>query len=195
MSGLVFALEGIPEIKKYMENLENKLRTDIPLELAASAAKIAKDAKRNAPKNLGTLAQSINFAGIVDSKGAAWEVFSTANYAPYVEFGTGGKVSIPAGFETLAAQYKGRKEGTMKEFIKALTLWVQRKGIVGTYSVKTKRRTGKKAVRQRQNEAAAWAIAISILRNGTRPQPFMIPAYEQEKVQLAKRLVNLFKNA
>jgi HK97 gp10 family phage protein len=195
MSGLVFSVAGIKGIEKAIENIESKLRTDVSLELAASAAKIAKDAKRNAPKNLGTLAQSITFAGMVNSQGAAWEVFSTANYAPYVEFGTGGKVSIPAGFETFAAQYKGRKEGTMKEFIKALTLWVQRKGIVGTYSVKTRKRTGNKATRKSQDQSAAWAIAISILRNGTRPQPFMIPAYEQEKVQLAKRLVNLFKNA
>ena len=31
-----------------------------------------------------------------------------APYAPYVEFGTGGLVEIPQGFEELAAKFKGR---------------------------------------------------------------------------------------
>ena len=39
----------------------------------------------------------------------------------------------------------------------------------------------------------AYAIAISILRNGIRPQPFLIPAYEMEKPKLFNRLNPAFQ--
>jgi hypothetical protein len=34
--------------------------------------------------------------------------FANAPYAPYVEFGTGGTVSIPKGFEAMAGRFKGK---------------------------------------------------------------------------------------
>jgi hypothetical protein len=37
----------------------------------------------------------------------------------------------------------------------------------------------------------AYVIARSILQKGLRPQPFLIPAYEQEKPKLIKRLKEL----
>ena len=114
-------------------------------------------------------------------------------YAPYIEFGTGGKVTIPAGYEQFASQFKGSKGGTFAQLLRALIEWVKRKGIVGTYSVKTGRRTGNKSIQQKQNESAAYAIALSILKKGLRPHPFLIPAYEQEIPKLKtniKRILN-----
>ena len=72
--------------------------------------------------------------------------------------------------------------------IKALTLWVKRKGLAGTYSVKSRRRQGGSKLKQSQDEKLARFLAIKILKNGIRPQPFLIPAYEQEKPKLIEKL-------
>ena len=61
--------------------------------------------------------------------------------------------------------------------VEALTLWVRRKGIGG----------GK-------DKSIAYAIAISILRKGMRPQPFLIPAFETEKPKMIKNILNAIKN-
>lgn len=42
-----------------------------------------------------------------EQKGLNAEVGDTAHYAPYVEFGTGGLVDVPAGLEDYAIQFKG----------------------------------------------------------------------------------------
>ena len=83
----------------------------------------------------------------------------------------------------------------MQEFIEALTLWVERKGIVGTYSIKTRKRTGKAAIQNTQNRQAAWAIAISILKNGLRPQPFLLPAFENEQLNFLNNIKTVLNNA
>ena len=75
--------------------------------------------------------------------------------------------------------------------LKALVLWVKRKGITGTYSIKTQRRTGSRKVQSKENDSAAYAIALSILRKGLRPQPYLIPAYETEVSLLKDRIKNI----
>jgi hypothetical protein len=47
----------------------------------------------------------------------------------------------------------------------------------------------------KQNMSTAYAIAISILRKGLRPQPFLIPAFEAEKPKLISKIQNVIKNA
>jgi hypothetical protein len=100
------------------------------------------------------------------------------SYAPYIEFGTGGKVSIPSGYGTFAGQFKGKTGGKFADLLKALTEWVNKKGIGG----------GK-------NKSVAYAIALSILRRGIRPQPFLLPAFENEKKNLKKRIKDIINNA
>lgn len=186
--GFTLDISGLPQLKKTISKLEENLHSGIADEFKASVMAIASDAKRRAPKNLGTLSQGIGFAGT----GLTWDAFATSSYAAYMEFGTGGKVQIPAGFESYASQFRGGKGGTFKEMVLAIAQWVKRKGITGTYSVKTQRRTGNKAARETQDMQAAWAIAISILKKGIKPQPFMIPAYETEKPKLMARLKKRF---
>lgn len=161
-------ISGVAEIKKAIADVNTKVTDGLNDELKASALNIQKAAKRAAPANLGGLRGSIG----VSSEYLSSNVFSTVSYAPYVEFGTGGKVSIPSGFDEFAAQYKGKKGGKWVEFLAAIKQWVKRKGI---------------------DEKLAYVIARSILRNGIRPQPFMIPSYQDEKPKLIKRLQRLFK--
>jgi len=181
MPNITLNITGTTELLKRFEKLDAKAKTEIKNEINASALKIQSDAKKLAPINLGNLRNSIYL--VEESKDNNKYVFgvgSSARYAPYVEFGTGGKVSIPNGFQDYAAQFKGKTNGTFKDMVLALTDWVQKKGITGK---------GKNA------RSVAYAIALSILRKGLRPQPFLIPAFEQEKSKLIQRIEKIIKNA
>jgi HK97 gp10 family phage protein len=177
MPKLTFDITNLSDILKKLDTLENKIEQNVKDELNASALNIQTGAKRLAPVNFGQLRNSIYLKEQNVENGIIYTIGSSASYAPYVEFGTGGKVSIPKGFEELASGFKGKKAGTFKDMLEALTLWVKRKGIGG----------GK-------DKSIAYAIAISILKKGMRPQPFLIPAYEAEKPKMIKNILNAIKN-
>lgn len=178
-------ISGIPRLEKRLKDIENSIAIELAQEISASALKIEKQAKRNAPVNMGSLRQSIH-ATSKDKLTHFVEV--GASYGAYVEFGTGGKVSIPVGYEQYAATFKGKTGGSLEDMIQALTLWVKRKGLAGTYSVKSGRRLGGKALKESQDEKLARFLAIKILRNGIKAQPYLIPAFELEKPKLIEKL-------
>lgn len=142
-------------------------------EMNASALKIQSNAKRAAPINLGTLRGSIELTKETE---LTYSVAATASYAPYVEFGTGAQVSIPSGYDQYAATFKGKGNGTFRDFVAALMLWAKRKGIGGS---------------EKEQKRIAYLIAAKILRNGMRAQPFLIPAFEMEKSKLIQRINKL----
>jgi HK97 gp10 family phage protein len=170
--GVTVSLSGIEGIQKALDKLDQKLNTELSNEINASALTIQSNAKRLAPVNFGKLRNGIV---LIKDGLLTYTVESRESYSPYVEFGTGGKVSVPADFQSYAQTFKGQKGGTFKEMIEALTLWVKRKGIGD----------GK------NNKVLAFVIARSILQKGLRPQPFLIPSYEQEKSKLIKRIKDL----
>ena len=177
MAGFTFDIGNLSDVLKKLDTLDAKVQQGVKDEISASALNIQSGAKRLAPVNFGQLRNSIYLKEQKVEKGYVFTVGSNASYAPYVEFGTGGKVSIPRGFEELANGFKGKKGGTFKDMVQALTLWVRRKGIGG----------GK-------DKSIAYAIAISILRKGMQPQPFLIPAFETEKPNLIQNILNVLKN-
>lgn len=177
MGGFTFDITNFSDVLKKLDALGERIQKDVKNEVNASALNIQSGAKRLAPVNLGQLRNSIYLKEQNVDNGFVFTVGSNASYAPFVEFGTGGKVSIPKGFEELASGFKGKRAGTFKDMVEALTLWVRRKGIGG----------GK-------DKSIAYAIAISILRKGLRPQPFLIPAFEAEKPKLIKNILNAIKN-
>jgi HK97 gp10 family phage protein len=177
MAGFTFDIGNLSEVLKRLDTLDAKVQQEVKDEISASALNIQSGAKRLAPVNFGQLRNSIYLKEQKVQKGVVFTVGAKASYAPYIEFGTGGKVSIPAGFEDLASGFEGKKAGTFKDMVQALTLWVRRKGIGG----------GK-------DKSIAYAIAISILRKGIRPQPFLIPAFQTEKPKLIKNILNVLKN-
>lgn len=180
MDGITFNVVGIDKVLEKLNKFSKQTQNDIKDEVAASALKIQSDAKRMAPVNLGTLRQSIYLNSDIKSQSQyKFTIGSSVSYAPYVEFGTGGKVSIPNGFESYAATFKNNKKGTFKDMVLALTEWVQKKGIAN----------GK------QSKSFAYMIALSILRKGLRPQPFLIPAFQIEKIKLKATIQNVIKNA
>jgi HK97 gp10 family phage protein len=166
------SLSGMKELEGKLKNLTTALKVDVGDEINASVIKIENQAKRLAPVNFGQLRGSI--AHSKDSE-LTYSVAANASYSAYVEFGTGPQVNVPADFKSYAQQFKGKSGGKFKDMVEALTLWVKRKGIGN----------GK------NDKGLAYVIALSILRKGMRPQPFLVPAYEMEKPKLIQRLNKL----
>lgn len=78
-------------------------------ELGKTGSEIVRLAKRLAPVDKGSLKQSIS----AQRSGKSINVVAAANYAPYVEFGTGGSVNLTDMIElgippSYAAQFKGK---------------------------------------------------------------------------------------
>jgi len=96
-------IKGLKELQAKFAKLDEDLQTEVDAELTASAVNITSNAKRMAPIDTGRLRGSI-----VPDTNTKFFKKVTANvfYAPYVEFGTGTKVQVPAGLETYAMQFK-----------------------------------------------------------------------------------------
>ena len=78
-------------------------------ELGKTGMEIVRLAKRSAPVDNGALKQSIS----AQRSGKSINVVAAAHYAPYVEFGTGGRVDLTDMTElgippSYAAQFKGK---------------------------------------------------------------------------------------
>ena len=166
------SLSGMKELEGKLDNLTIALKQGVSDEINASALKIQSDAKKLAPVNFGQLRNSI---ALTKDSELTYTVSANASYSAYVEFGTGPQVNVPADFKSYAQQFKGKSGGKFKDMVEALTLWVKRKGIGN----------GK------NDKGLAYVIALSILRKGMRPQPFLVPAYEMEKPKLIQRLNKL----
>lgn len=139
----------------------------------AVADLIVADAKRNAPADLGTIRQNIGKSVKSNENGVQAYVFSAAPESAFQEFGTGGRVVVPAEMAELASQFKGKSSGDFKAFVKALTGWLSRHGI---------------------DEKAAYPVARAILLRGLKPQPFLYPAYIAHKDKLLPMLTTAYQN-
>ena len=169
------SLSGMKELESKLNNLSTALKVDVSDEINASALKIENQAKRLAPVNFGQLRNSI---ALTKDGDLTYTVAANASYSAYVEFGTGPQVNVPTDFSSYALQFKGKGSGKFKDMVEALTLWVKRKGIGN----------GK------NDKGLAYVIALSILKKGMRPQPFLIPAFEMEKPKMINNIKKAIEN-
>jgi len=108
-------VKGLNEFHRSLKRYAKQYPEEVKSSIRAAVFDLDRRAKRAAPVSSsneytgGSLRQSIKaeirdngFTGIVSAGGAI------APYAPYVEFGTGGKVEIPDGWQEVAAQFKGK---------------------------------------------------------------------------------------
>jgi HK97 gp10 family phage protein len=98
-------LTGIKEVENALKTMDKHLRQDVGDEINSSALNIMSSAKRLAPIDLGFLRGQISIEPVND---LTYEVEAKAKYSAYIEFGTGGEVRIPAGYEDLAKIFKGK---------------------------------------------------------------------------------------
>ena len=98
---------------KTIKALTDKKIKQIEYATKANAEELASLAKRNAPKDLGKLAQSIqNFEDTISKNiGTKYRVVVTEKYGAYVEFGTGDRVEVPDGLTDWAMQFYVNGQG------------------------------------------------------------------------------------
>mgnify|MGYP003403190461 FL=1 len=189
-------VEGLQELLKSFDltkDKANKFITDSVNEWADEVVLLAKQA---APVNDGKLRQSIQADYATSAKIQAG-VAVAVNYAAYLEFGTRGYASayvgsLPNDWKTYAASFKGKGGGTFDEFLLAIMDWVKSKGISGTYSVKTQKRTKASGKGGNFEDAeVAYPIALAIIRKGIKPQPYLYPA----TITANKHLIDKLKKA
>ena len=137
----------------------------------STAENIANQAKLRAPVDQGQLRQSIGKTTARVGYNVSF-VFANSPYAAYVEFGTGARVAIPKGFEKMASEFKGKSGGNFDSFLDAIREWCGRKGI---------------------DPKLAYIIAVSILRKGLKPRPYLIPSYLEGIQQYPKDLKKLLE--
>lgn len=197
------------DIKGNFEGKLDKITADVKAivddELEAFGINTVAMAKQLAPVDEDHLRGLIHF----EKRSLEVEVIVPVNYAAYLEFGTRAFAaayvsSLPVEWQEFAAQFKGGGGGSFQEFVMRLTEWVHRKGlgaggpgkpigVTGTYSVKTGKRTGNKVTQESEDKSAAYRIALSILRKGIRPHPFLYPSVEVNKKILIDNLKAVLK--
>lgn len=167
MTKLNLKLEGADKLIKELGKLgdEARKRTDSVTDSAVRS--IASDAISNVRKDTGTLASRITPIKVEES---SYAVVVYADYAAYVEFGTGKKVRVPSELKGLASKIRNQKTGTFEEGLDNIREWCRRIGI---------------------EESAAYPIFMSILQNGLEPRPFLFPAYIKNKSKYIKDLKKL----
>ena len=107
-----FRIEGLEALIKRIGKLAPEIAKEVALEVNASALAIQTKARRAVASNStdkGRLVGSIQLKETNKGDKITYTVGSRLKYAPYVEFGTGGLVSVPAGYQDFALQFKGTK--------------------------------------------------------------------------------------
>jgi len=191
------AVKGLAAVRRALRDLEAKTNKGVTKAVQTAVVEGHGGAVDLAPVNMGKLRQSIFFE-VKQAKGR-WGVVEGiigANelYAPFVEFGTGAKVQVPGEFQELASKFKGKGGGNFDEMLESIIDWVKAKGITGVYSIKTQRRASRRGVDEgAEDRRVAFLIAMSILKKGIRPQPFLYPGYLKAKVVLIREIEQLVK--
>jgi HK97 gp10 family phage protein len=106
-----FKIEGLDTLIQRIGKLAPEIAKEVAMEVNASALAIQSKARRSVASNStdkGRLVGSIQLKEINKGDKIIYTVGSALKYAPYVEFGTGGEVNVPAGYEDFAIQFKGK---------------------------------------------------------------------------------------
>lgn len=163
-----FQIKGLTELQAKLGKMPSDLRRAADAVLKDGAAEWERLAKRDAPTNYGKLKQGITHKKI-GANVIGYSVVSSSAYSPFMEWGTKRKAVVPADQSEYASQFKGQKgDGNIDDMFMAILEWVKKKGIADGTT-----RTGK---RKKATDVTAYdtayAIFLSILRNGVKPHPF-----------------------
>jgi HK97 gp10 family phage protein len=103
-----FKIEGLDALIKRLGKLSPEIAKEVAMEVNASALAIQSKARKDVVVDNGILRNSIQLKEVNKGDKIIYTVGSALKYAPYVEFGTGGTVNVPAGYEDFAIQFKGK---------------------------------------------------------------------------------------
>lgn len=108
---ILFRIEGLDALITRIGKLAPEIAKEVAMEVNASALAIQSKARKSVAANStdkGRLVGSIQLKETIKGDKIIYTVGSRLKYAPYVEFGTGGTVNVPAGYEDFAIQFKGK---------------------------------------------------------------------------------------
>lgn len=166
MGGSFIKIEGLEKTLARFD--AKKYEPEIQKSFDKFGLRVELQAKQNVPVDEGKLKGSIfQQPGRLSST-----VGASADYASFMEFGTrrfaaAYVATLPTDWQQFAAQYRGGGGGSFQDFVMSLMGWCKRHGI---------------------SEKAAYPIAIKILKNGLKPQPYLYPAFNKAQDQLIKDL-------
>lgn len=182
-SGTNIKVEGLEALIQKFKSIPKAVKQELDAELHSVANEYENKAVSMAPRDQSLLIQGIKAHHEV----LKHEIVSSAPYSAYLEFGTKSRAKIPPDLATYASQFRGKGNGGGKGFYDSILEWVKRKGITGTYNVKTRRREGSKIDKQIEDEQVAFAIYLSIMRHGIHAQPFFFPHLPWAQAEVQKR--------
>lgn len=186
-TAITMKVAGLDRLLKKFDALPVKMAKEIDYAIDDTCKQVVLKAKQAAPVNFGLLRQSI---GYNKTKTGTFEIFVNARYAPFVEFGTRGKVQVPSELQGYAMQFKGgEKMGDYYDFLNAILDWVKKQGFAQITNSYTGRKSTKKADLLMVAEAVAW----SILKNGIKPHPFFFPAWFSERPKLGRAIKEVLR--
>lgn len=179
---MTLKLEGVDGVLKEIARYRTGLKAEVDGLLLEAANEIVTQAKIAAPSNFGEIKNSIKQR---KDKALKYIIIADAFHAPFLEFGTRGKVSIPSEMQAVAAAVKGRKRrGNWETFVADIKVWMKKRGVGSTLiaPVKSGKRKGqfKRASKQAQSDhldSIAFLIARKIYKFGISPQPFLYPSF------------------
>jgi HK97 gp10 family phage protein len=102
-------LKGLKDVLEDLQKFGQSMQKKVNDVTYANALELQENAKQNAPFDLGKLRQSIKTIKLEDS---SYLILANATglapYAAYMEFGTGGNVSVPSELADIAIKFKGK---------------------------------------------------------------------------------------
>jgi hypothetical protein len=110
-------LEGLETAIRNLHSWEKEKIRLVANQYDRSALAIEKNAKLKVPVDVGRLRSDIQkrVTKTDHNRVVNAEVFNTVKYAPFVEFGTGSLVEVPAEQQEYASQFKG-KTGRVRNY-------------------------------------------------------------------------------
>jgi len=209
-SGLYIDARELKFGATYISALAKLLPNQLNDVLNANALEIERRAKVHAPADRGQLRQGISAD---TTQFLRKHITSHAPYSAYQEFGTGVLAAnyvskLPQEWKAYAQQFQGKSDGdSFITFVYRIYEWMKRKGIVSKHAefrvgakrsksgkiTTYKKRLGTGAQKAQQDMNLAYSIALSIIKKGVTPAPFMIPAIIEQKPQLLRDIVALMK--
>lgn len=167
MSKFTFEIEGLEKLKARIKELPNDVQEEVVGEIQAwgnevNASQLSLISQQKI-QDLGALQQ--NTKAVPNPDGV--ELISNVYYAPFIEFGTGAKVKVPADVANYAARFRGQKQGSFSQFVIKMREWLKRKGY---------------------NEKLAFIAALNKIKNGSEPRPYFFDPYLKKKRQLIDRI-------
>jgi hypothetical protein len=194
-------LKGLDGLMVAIKKTIKEAETGTAKALDKFQSNVVKDAKAQLQHGTGGFGPTSNtgkLAGSISGSvtGLTAKVVVASNYAAYIEFGTrkfAAKyvATLPADWKAYAATFKQAPEkGTFNDFIQDIMQWVRQKGIGGLKTKSGNTSESKDSLDAMQQ--AAYAIALNILQNGIRAQPFLYPAVVKNTKPLIDDIKKIF---